>query len=79
MDSNLYRQYLQEYVNQAIQNSDGTNPGIAEYLEGIQVKGLIVRHREEKQRAAADAVKAFNEHRHWPLDIVLSHLGVDRK
>jgi hypothetical protein len=36
----------------------------------------LVMHREEKQRALADARQAFDEHRHWPLEIVLRHLGV---
>jgi hypothetical protein len=77
MERTLYQQYLQQYVNEAIQNSDGTNYGIASYLDSIQVKGLLVRHKEEKKRALLDAGKAFNEHRHWPLEIVLSHLGVE--
>jgi hypothetical protein len=41
------------------------------------VGGLLVLHKEEKQRALADARHAFDEHRHWPLEIILSHLGVE--
>ena len=76
MDIMRYRQYLNQYVTQAIQQSDGTNRGIAEQLSTIQVKGPFVVHKEEKQRALADARQAFDEHRHWPLEIVLKHLGV---
>ena len=75
MDIKLYQQYLQEYVGRAIQNSNGTNASIAEHLDTIHI-GRLAAHRLEKERALADARKAFDEHRHWPLDIVLSHLGV---
>jgi hypothetical protein len=43
----------------------------------MQVKGLLVRHREEKRRALEDAQRAFDEHRHWPLEIILSQLGIE--
>jgi len=76
MDLLSYQQYLQQYVSQAIHNTDGSNRQISEYLSEIQIKGFLVRHRTEKERALADARKAFDEHRHWPLEIVLSHLGV---
>ncbi len=77
MDIGLYRKYLQQYVSDAMRNSDGSNRGISEYLETIQVKGLFVSHREEKRRALADARQAFDRNRHWPTEIVLSHLGVE--
>jgi hypothetical protein len=72
----LYRRYLQEYVAQARQASDGSVRGIAEELGAIHVSGLLVTHKEEKKRALADARRAFDEHRHWPLEIILSHLGL---
>ena len=78
MNRALYIQYMQKYVNQATQESDGTPRAIYEYLSEMQVKGLIVRHRVEKQRALKDARLAFDEHRHWPLDIILSHLGIEK-
>lgn len=77
MDIKLYRQYLNQYVQQAIDESDGKLPSISEHLYAIRVKGFFVSHREEKQRALLDAQNAFGEHRHWPLEIILSHLGVD--
>lgn len=76
MDRVRYQQYLKQYVADAIQQSDGSTRGIAEQLSTIQVKGLFVMHGEEKRRALADARQAFDEHRHWPLEIVLRHLGV---
>jgi hypothetical protein len=79
MDIGLYRQYLQQYVQEAIDNSNRTSAGIAEYLHTKNVSGRLVSHKEEKQRALTDARKAFDDHRHWPLDIILSHLGVDVK
>jgi hypothetical protein len=39
----------------------------------------LVRDKEEKQRALQEAIKAFQGHRHWPLDIIFSHLGVEIK
>ena len=76
MDHALYRRYLKEYVAQARQASDGSVRSIAEELSTIHVGGLLVVHNEEKKRALADARRAFDEHRHWPLEIILSHLGL---
>jgi hypothetical protein len=76
MDRERYQQYMKQYVAEAIQKSDGSTRGIAEHLSMIQVKGPLVLHREEKRRALADARQAFDEHRHWPVEIVLKHLGV---
>ena len=77
MDHTLYRRYLKEYVAQARQASDGSVRGIAEELDAIRVGGLLTAHKEEKKRALADARQAFDEHRHWPLEIILSHLGLE--
>ena len=78
MDHTLYQRYLKEYVAQARQASDGSVRSIAEELSAIHVGGLLVVHKEEKRRALADARRAFDEHRHWPLEIVLSHLGLKK-
>jgi hypothetical protein len=77
MDHVLYHRYLEEYVRQAIQASDGSVRSVAEELGMIRVGRLLTFHKEEKQRALADARRAFDEHRHWPLEIILSHLGVE--
>jgi len=77
MDIGVYRQCLEQYVREAVQNSDGTHAGISEYLNSIKVSGLFVRNKVEKQTALREAILAFEQHRHWPLDIVLSHLGVE--
>lgn len=76
MDHILYQRYLKEYVQQAVQASNGSVSSIAEELGTIRVSGLLVTHKEEKKRALADARRAFDEHRHWPVEIILSHLGV---
>lgn len=77
MDHNLYQRYLKEYVSQARQASDGSVRSIAEELGAIHVGGLLTLHKDEKRRALADARRAFDEHRHWPLEIILSHLGLE--
>ena len=77
MNVELYRRYLQQYVRDAIANSSGTNTGIYEYLASIRIGKYLVQHKEEKERALADARHGFEEHRHWPLQIILSQLGID--
>jgi len=77
MDIGLYRHYLNKYIQEAFKNSDGTKAGVSEYLAEIKIGGVLTRHKEEKRRAVVDAKNAFNEHRHWPVEIILSHLGVD--
>lgn len=79
MDIKRYNQYLREYLAQALKGSDMTNRGIAERLGEIQVGRWFVSHKVEKQRALYDLRVAFEEHRHWPLDIVLSHLGFKKE
>ena len=77
MNVELYQRYLREYVKSAIANSSGTNMAIYEYLASIRIGKHFVQHKEEKERALADARRGFEEHRHWPLQIVLSQLGID--
>lgn len=77
MDGTLYRKYLREYVQLAVRNSDGTARGIYESLAEIQISGLFTRHKLERRRALDDARRAFDEHRHWPVEIILRHLGLD--
>ena len=76
MDIGVYRQSLEKYVLEAVQNSDGTVKGISNYLWDIKISGFLVRNRAEKQKALDDARNAFDSHRHWPVEIVLSHLGI---
>jgi hypothetical protein len=79
MNIGAYQRYLQQYVQEAVDQSDGTPSGILEYLGTIKITGWFVRDKTEKQRAVQDAIKAFQEHRHWPIDIIYSHLGVTIK
>ena len=77
MDIGLYQRFKQEYVDNAIRESDGSISQIRENLASVQIGRFLVRHKEEKNRALRDARAAFDEHRHWPLEIILSHLGVE--
>lgn len=77
MDVNAYRSFLKELIGDALENTDGSVSEITAYLHTRQVSGLLVRNKKEKQRALLDAQTAFSEHRHWPLRIVISHLGLD--
>ncbi len=79
MNYQVYERLLQQYLAEAYKNSDGTTRGMAEYLETIQKPGRISMNREEKIKAIDTARKAFEEHRHWPVEIVFSQLGVDLK
>ncbi|MBN2148674.1 MAG: hypothetical protein JW726_14905 [Anaerolineales bacterium] len=77
MNVKVYREYLNQFVQDAIESSNGTNFSIAENLQARVIRRHFVRNREEQLRALADARKAFEEHRHWPLSLVLSHLGIE--
>jgi hypothetical protein len=78
MNYEIYRRYLSEYIQEAIENSDGTNAGISSFLWEKKIGRFLVSNKAEKQRALFDARKAFDDHRHWPQNIVLSHLGIER-
>ena len=75
MNIGAYRQALEKYVSEAVLNSDGTRTEISTYLWNIKLSRLVL-NRYEKQRALDDARRAFDEHRHWPVEVILSHLGV---
>ncbi len=77
MNIGVYRKFLYELLKEALENSDGSNAGISSYLWDKKITGLFTRHRKEKERALEDARKAFDDHRHWPVSIVISHLGLD--
>ena len=73
----LYRQFLQEYVSEAVRTSNGSVFSIRENLDAMQVGRWLVKHRAERLRALEDARTAFEKNRHWPLEIILSQLGVE--
>jgi len=75
VDIGAYRQALEKYVTDAVQNSDGTPRDISSYLWNIKISRLSL-NRYEKQRALEDARHAFDDHRHWPVEVILSHLGL---
>jgi hypothetical protein len=75
VDIGVYRQALEKYVSEALQNSDGTHSGISSYLWNIKLSRFTL-NRYEKQRALEDARRAFDDHRQWPIDVILSHIGL---
>lgn len=79
MDIGVYWQYLEQLVKEAMENSDRSNDGISNYLWSKKKPGRLTRNRVEKAKALDEARRAFAEHRHWPLEVVLSHLGINSK
>jgi len=79
MDLGAYRRYLEAYVLEAVEQSNGTTAQISEILWSKKVGGWLTRQRLEKQKALDEARKAFDDHRHWPVEIILSHLGIQHK
>jgi hypothetical protein len=75
----LFHRYIEEFAREAIANSNGTPKGISEYLWAKREAGRFARHRDEKNKALAELRRAFDEYRHWPLSIILSHLGIEDK
>ena len=78
LDIGAYRRYMQELIVEALQNTDGSINEITEYLRSKRVSGLLVRNKKEKQRALEDARLGFEKNSHWPVEIIISHLGVER-
>jgi hypothetical protein len=79
MDIGAYRTAVQNYVKLALDNTDGSNKQISEYLWSVSVPRFLARNKTEKRRALADVRKAFDDHAHWPLEVILSQLGVDKE
>lgn len=72
-----YQQFLEQYLRNALKNTDGSNKAVSSYLWEMKKPGVISRHKTEKSRALDDLRAAFDEHQHWPLEIILSHLGIE--
>lgn len=79
LDIGIYRQCLQELVQEAIDHSDGSSFQISEYLWSKKISSWLTRNKFEKQKALNEARRAFDTHRHWPLEIVISYLGLEPK
>jgi hypothetical protein len=77
MDYKLYNQFILAYLKEALLNGRTKPVEIAAYLDVIPLPGRFARNKEERIRALRAVRQAFTEHRHWPLDIILSHLGID--
>jgi hypothetical protein len=76
MDHQLYRKYRLQYLKTAFQGSDRSPRAIYTALTEIPPPGRFSFHQVEKIRALRDLRDAFESHRHWPLEIVLSQLGI---
>lgn len=77
MDYKLYDQFMHAYLKEALLTGHAKPAEIAAYLDEIPLPGRFTRHKEERMRALHTVRQAFTEHRHWPLTIILSHLGID--
>jgi hypothetical protein len=79
MDQKLYRQFMREYLREALEKSDGTNSGMSNYLMQQIEPGRFSRHRDEKIRALNEVQRTFSEHRHWPVDMIFTYLGIKQE
>ena len=79
MDIGAYRTAVQNFVKQALDHTDGSNRQISEYLWSLSVPRFLARNKAEKRQALADVRKAFDDHSYWPLDVILSQLGVEKE
>jgi hypothetical protein len=76
MDQKLYRQFLREYLKDAFHKSDGSNAGMSNYLMQQIEPGRLSRHRDERIRALNEVQRVFSEHRHWPVEMIFTYLGI---
>ena len=60
METGLYRQYLKEFVKEAVDNSDGTTVGISAYLWEKKVSGLLVRNKKEKNFLVREFINRYH-------------------
>lgn len=75
----FYSRFIEEYIKEALQNTSGTNSAISEYLWSKGYAGRFASHRDERNKALIEARRVFDEYRHWPIEIILSHLGIEDK
>jgi len=76
MDHEAYEKYRRQYLKKAYQESDHTPQAIYRALTEIRQPGRFAFNRDEKMRALRDLESAFEDRRHWPLDIILSHIDI---
>jgi hypothetical protein len=58
MNIGVYRKFLNELMQDALENTDGSTAEISRYLWDRKISGILIRHRKEKERALEDARKA---------------------
>ena len=73
MNIGVYRKFLNELMQDALENTDGSTAEISRYLWDRKISGILIRHRKEKERALEDAKKRLrrtpslaNTHRNFP-------------
>ncbi|MBS1250111.1 MAG: hypothetical protein MAG431_01701 [Chloroflexi bacterium] len=77
MEHKIYRQYLHEYVLEALEKEDDDVSAAADYLLDKKKPFLLAKNRKEKRAALKRAQKLFQESRDRPAWIVLKSIGLD--
>ncbi len=77
MDHAKYEKFRRQYLQQALDATNRTPSEIYRALTEIPRPGRFAFDKEEKLRGLHDLQQAFEDRRHWPLDIILSHLGIE--
>lgn len=75
MDQERYKECLVDFVRTALDRSDGTPTGAANYLGSRKKPGFLAS--EEKKMAFERVKKVFTEMRDRPLWMVLKGLGLE--
>jgi len=74
MDQTRFKDYLIEYTQKALENSDGTPSGAESYFNSQKKPGIFSPN--EKKEAFIRAKKIFSEMPDRPLWLVLKALGL---
>jgi hypothetical protein len=74
MDQSKYNQFVIDYIQEAIEESDGSVSGIANYLEKQKKPGFLASGA--KKEAFYRVKKVFTEMRDRPFWLVLKALGL---
>jgi hypothetical protein len=77
MDYDLYKNYLEQYALEALEESGDDVSRAADILSKKKKPSFFARHRREKREALSRLKKLFNESRDRPAWIVLKSLGLD--
>ena len=78
MDHKLYRQYLESYALEALEENEDDVSAAADYLLNKKKPFFLSKHRKEKRAALKRVQKLFSTSRDRPVWIVLKSLGLDK-